>query len=525
MSVRNGRGTFDLRSVVAEETALRPVFLHPAPLEPVGTKTGSCEVKPQQGRLKFDFPSLSKESGPSGREKGLQVKKAVVKIGAAASTNTVTDKADLMRLTSMVDDLTLRLKRSSERAQAAEDQLKETHCCLLKERENATAVAKNISLERKVAQSKEASLLQEIATITKRSISKELYENAVAASVSAQSNVELLNEKVLRFEKETQEADSKLSAITEELVEMHARKSESASISEAYEQQNKQYENALLELSAAREQEKSASDELADVKRQLEEAVARAESAEMKLENAIVPEVEKKDANNDCVQGGMPFKKEQSIPSFPSTEDCDDYTSEDNETDNEDEGDCCEPKKCSVGDTVETEKTMNAVEMHAKYSLMRARLQELRTLIGSSQQPDPNHIAERDALYAEASALKARYECAFGSVAPSGKENRAPQRDTVGVFGTCLPPYKIPFGNTVAHKLSTLSPLGGAVCEGSNDCSTTTIENAKIAPTEKTDDCHNDAAHDQTADMVNAVMDDLRCFFLDAQARNAANCS
>ena len=291
MSIREGKGTFNLRSVVVEETASRPLFLSPAAVEhPFPQTTG--DTHNQASRLKFDFSPLAKKSATLTAAQSLDIKAAILKTNSVPNS---TDKSDVMRLTVMVDDLTLRLKRASERAHAAEAQLTKTHNCLVKEREDASRIARTISLERSAAQVKEVSLLKKISDISEHTVSNDAFQNAIAATVTAEDTIKALNKRVLDLEQTSQEDCAKLSAITEELIEMHACNSDN--IQRCTETQM-QYDGALEELCEARKQESIVSGDLIGVQSQLESCIKRASEAEEMLQSM----------KEECVKGEMPFK-------------------------------------------------------------------------------------------------------------------------------------------------------------------------------------------------------------------------
>lgn len=292
MSIRGGKDTFNLRSVVVEETASRPLFLSPAAVEHAFPQTKG-ETGNQASRLTFDFSPLANKKATLTAAQSLDIKAALFKTISAPNA---ADKTDVMRLTAIVDDLTLRSKRASERAHAAEAQLTKTHNCLVKEREYASRIARTVSLERSAAQAKEVSLLKKISDIGEHTVSNEAFENAVAATATAEHTVNALNKRVLDLEKTSQDDGAKLSAITEELIKMHASNSD---YRERCTGTQTQYNGALEELREARKQERIVSGDLVCVQSQLQSCIKRANEAEEMLQTM----------KDECVKGEMPFKR------------------------------------------------------------------------------------------------------------------------------------------------------------------------------------------------------------------------
>ena len=131
---------------------------------------------------------------------------------------------------------------------------------------------------------------------------------------------------------------------------------------------------------------------------------------------------------------------------------------------------------------------------------MREQIGNLQKNIEATDSPDHESLKERDVLHAKARALKNKYNSMFA------KENSAPQR---GVYGDFLPSYKLPFGDGIALKMATKPLNFGAAPEGHNDAK-------RIV---ESSDAH---VSDQTNDMINAVMVDMKEFLEEVHKREEA---
>ena len=185
------------------------------------------------------------------------------------------------------------------------------------------------------------------------------------------------------------------------------------------------------------------------------------------------------------------------------------------------------------------------IKMYAKYHAMRQRLSDIQTQINSSPvEYLPKLIEVRDGLYAEARVLKAKYDTIFGTVDGAHAKKEAEKENTPQVeasaeeehgasalprfriFGDEPPDYRVPFGSSMAHKMSIRCPLGGAVPEGHRDISVD-IGSYPVSPIsisaepESETDPEATGEHDSAGDMVNAVITDLTLFLKDVQNKSA----
>jgi len=581
MSVRvaSDPTAFNLRHVVTEEAAAKPFFLSRAMDTSAAAPTGgffttapaAVSAKPRSG-LKFDFTSLKQAEKPPS----LPLEHSVANIPDLKSTQfrnpfeqsrETSNKADVMRLTAMVDDLQARLKKSSDRAQAAESQLTKTHQCLVAERQNAASRAKAVNAEIGNAHVTEAALRAEIAKANKvvtQSVSSEKFEAAVSATLVADAAADKTRREMSVLKKQHVDSESKMSLMAQELIEMHSKNS-------AVETR---YSSAMKERDSAKAQQVQISTELDQARFALEEAHARAS----KFEDQLVT----LQSTHDATLAQMQLSHEAStgcgiVPVEPAIKMTDQQKAEEEEEADKtkksdtteaanDDSDADEfvvtstpPPPTPPEEAVEARaasmpssalrervhsRVPNPIKMYAKYHAMRQRLSDIQTQINSSPvEYLPKLIEVRDGLYAEARVLKAKYDTIFGTVDGAHAKKEAEKENTPQVeasaeeehgasalprfriFGDEPPDYRVPFGSSMAHKMSIRCPLGGAVPEGHRDISVD-IGSYPVSPIsisaepESETDPEATGEHDSAGDMVNAVITDLTLFLKDVQTKS-----
>jgi hypothetical protein len=568
---------FNLRHVVTEEAATKPFFLSrvmdTSAAAPTGgfftTAPAAVSGKSRSG-LKFDFTSLKQAEKPPS----LPLEHSVANIPDLKSTQfrnpfeqprDTSKQADVMRLTTMVDDLQTRLKKSSDRAQAAETQLTKTHQCLVAERQNAASRAKAVNAEIGTAHVTEAALRVEIAKANKvvtQSVSSEKFESAVSATLVAAAAAEKTRRDMSVLKKQQVDSESKMSLMAQELVEVHSKNS-------AVETR---YSSAVKERDSATTQQEKISAELDQARFALVEAHARASKFEDQLttlqstHDATLAQMQlSHGASTGC--GILPVEPAIKMTDQHEEEEEADKTKKSDTTEAaDDDSDADEfvvtptlPPPTPPEEAVEARavsmpsgalrervrsRVPDPIKMYAKYHVMRQRLSDIQTQINSSPVELPRLIEVRDVLYTEARVLKAKYDTIFGTVdgahakKDAEKEN-APQVEASAeeehgasalprfrIFGDEPPDYRVPFGSTMAHKMSIRCPLGGAVPEGHRDISVD-IGSYPVSPIsisaepESETDPEATGDHDSAGDMVNAVITDLTLFLKDVKNKSA----
>lgn len=485
------------------------------------------------------------------------------------------NKADVMRLTAMVEDLQARLNKSSDRAQAAETQLTKTHQCLVAERQNAASRAKAVNAEIGNAHATEAALRAEIAKANKvvtQSVSSEKFEAAVSATLVADAVAEKTRKEVEVLKKQQVDSESKMSLMAQELIVIREKNSTAET----------RYSSAVQERDSAKTQQAQISAELEQARFALAEAHARASKFENQLvtlqstHEATLAQMQlSQGASTGC--GMMPVEPIIKMTGHQKAEEeeeeavvVEDKTKKSDTTEAaEDDSDADEfvvtstpppptPPEAAVEARAASmpsgalrervrSRVPDPIKMYAKYHAMRQRLSHIQTQINSSPvEYLPRLIEVRDGLYTEARVLKAKYDTIFGTVdgahakKEAEKEN-APQVEASAeeeeeehgasalprfrIFGDEPPAYRVPFGSTMAHKMSIRCPLGGAMPEGHRDISVD-IGSYPVSPIsisaepESETDPEATGEHDAAGDMVNAVIADLTLFLKDVQTKS-----
>ena len=224
MSVRAVEDRFSLRSVVAEETASKPLVLVQTPL--TGNDFSSTPA-PKNG-LKFDFSKLQKSApkpSPSKIAEASLMESGKIPMSQSLKNpfaHNESSRADVMRLTAVVEDLNARLKKVTDKANHAEVQLQRAYTSLVAERNSANERTKSFNAQLGSARALEAQLREELAKSAKSATNvvqmpqQQKFEAAVAAAVAADDAVE-------KTQKEMEVLREKLASRDSEAVELEAQ--------------------------------------------------------------------------------------------------------------------------------------------------------------------------------------------------------------------------------------------------------------------------------------------------------------
>ena len=544
MSVRDP-SVFSLRQVAIAETEQRPFFMSKAPdstheksrLDGFFSSTSTTVPEKTKG-LKFDFTSIQQ-----------QHKKLVVSSGIPPrmeSTVNNTSKTshfrnafvhsvdtgnncDTMRLTVMVEDLQMRLKKASDRAKAVECQLTKTHQCLITERNKAASTATAVSKELGNAHVVENNLRSELHkanNIAKQSVSRERYDEVISANMLADSETVKTRKELSDTKKANSDAHEKINLLRHEMDEIHA-KSESIlnSVNGA---------NAIVteELEQAKHEKLQLSSELVVLQSCLRDEANRTSSVqgelqELKSTHAITVE------QLNLVHTPSEFVPVHEPPNIASEPTSMDFTSLDQQ------------HRTLTTDVTEVcyNKRADPVRMYNNYHKLRNRLSDVEMQIESSSQSCiPELLKRRDSLFLKASALKVKYDTIFGTDVNSTVESN--ETDGVNdenendiavlggatsvqfrIFGDAPPAYRVPLGSNMAHEMSAMCPLGGAVQEGHVDASfdigVYPVPLGSAIDQSVDNNPESTGNHDAKNDMVNAVVADLTEFMKDCQQRRS----
>jgi hypothetical protein len=563
---------FSLRQVVTEEAASKPVFLSMATQAPTQLASAAVAAKPGPG-LKFDFTSLRLADKPSS----LPIGRSVSNIQDLQASNLrnpfeqprdAGNKADVMRLTAMVDDLQTRLKTSSDRAHAVEIQLTRTHQCLLSERQNAASYAKTMNAEISSARLAESTLRTELANtkdVVMHSVSNDKFEAAVSATLAADAVSEKTRKELSALKIQHIELKRNTSIIEQEISSLRESKStadvECTSAVDERDRANQQHAQMSKELETTRSQLEEARTRTADVESQLLDLQSAHDANVAQVQLAKIAPIKcDMETNNDIkenarLSGELETTRSQLEEARTRTADLESQllglqsahdanvaqvqlakitsTKCDMETNNE-----CHEK--TDARAVGCNRVANPIKMYTKYHTIRNKLADIEIQMKKS---DPQYVHRledmRDDLYVEARLLKAKYDMIFGTDHGHGQEEKCEveregekenkpavvgaimeDKRSFEIFGDEPPDYRVPFGTSMAHQMSTMCPLGGAAPEGHRDVAIGSCTISPFSVSAEVDQTSPTGDDDSASDMVNAVIADLTHFLKDVKARS-----
>lgn len=555
MSVRAFDTRFNLRTVVEAETAARPLVLTQAPATDLPS-TDSAPSNSRGSRLKFDFGQLkpAPRAATPASVAGLRPAQFAVPISTASKQCGDTHRADVMRLTAVVDDLTSRLKKAQDRAVVAESHLQKTHTALASERTNATEKIKKLVTQLSVAHATESNLRSELSKAAKVAVPKSSnFKSAVEAAMAAEGAVEKNDKEVADLKSHLADKDVKIDALSSEIA---ALRTEGASLNDTSSSLQLKLSEAVKEAAEARGAEQQAVVELQNVTRELREAIQRAEEAEASAAAARVAsvaggeEVADQPSQTDldesivdqvvapmqeplpgsgnvacCAKCGSPPPDEQQLAS--------DATAGPIPSEN------APPVEAPVEAAPAPAIALDPIAMHAKYTQMRERVLKLTASIAKMQRSGqeeellPAMIGKRDEVYKRARALKSQYDSIFGAVDPdsvvklSGLErsNATRERGLLSEAGECefasvgdAPRPPCTYAISFAREMAANNVVGGAFDFGSYD-SGVQVGNLVFSPITKNGVVIGDDANEEDVEptehqaarngMVKAVLRDM----------------
>lgn len=557
MSVRAVESRFNLRTVVADETAARPLVLTQAPVTALFSQPAPSPAPSKPG-LKFDFSKIrgaTQSAQPKAAPK-LDLKPAQFAAPLKNPFEPSNNKADVMRLTAVVDDLTGRLKKATDRAVMAEGQLQKTHSALVTERNNASDRIKAANAQLGAAHATESQLRAELAKSVKTTppapaqAKTKSFDSAVSAVMAAEGAAE-------KTKKEMDALKSKLLAQDVEAKQMnqeiHELRADAAEANTKAMDLHRKFSDAAKEVAEARKAEREAladrdrvAEELENAKALLAQAIeAQAKEAAAHAETeAVEVGVAKEDAEADNA-----FPPQMAMSCCPK---CGSDMSESADVAAESidvsslSGDKPVNEYAHIENAPSTEVpvpaavAMDPIKTHARYSRLRERVMSLTASIARLQRNNQKDellagmIEKRDDLYKRAKELKAQYDTVFGAADPdsvvklSGMERFADGKpDDVIDVREAEESYYAPIGDapepcmsytiSFAREMARNCPVSGAFDFGSLDCGVG-VGKAMMKPITLNrvligDDVENGSEpterHEAHNDMVTAVVSDL----------------
>ncbi len=503
----------------------------------------------QSTGLKFDFSSIQAAPPPSKPQtetaKALATGPALtMSFKNAFDAPRETNKADVMRLTALVDDLNSRCKKANDRALAAETQLSRTQATLSTERSNAHARYNVLMTQLNSAKANEAALVKKLDAANATQVaSKQKFEQAVAATLAADEDASKKDATIIGLQAELENAQKKVSMVTEELIELNSK---NKAMDEAMRSMQVGVDSESSELKAAIAERDIAVKQRDAVSEQLAEAVSKSEMFASRLSAA--EEAARQATEVACA------------PPLTERVDQGEEVKAVEDTEEEEEENVTMVTRCAPPLEAKTELTVSEVtaelskssvvenacpiKMHARYEKLRERVMELSTRMqkleasNCSQERIDKVKLLRDKAYVKAVMLKASYDKIFGAYEPAPKQkpccdtevkatpepeptchNAPPQ--TYILFGE-RPLHSSGFGKSIAYKMASTSVhMGAAMNQTLHDCHVT-IGEAMVDPSAepKEPDLMGEeeptGRHDTTEDLVSAVIEDLSMFLKNA---------
>ena len=481
MSVRVPDGRFNLRQLVGGEEA--PLHAAEEPLEM--PERAPVSLGKFSG-LKFDFSSLQKAGLREAPFPVAAKPTGPVQLRNAFDANK--DHADVIRLSVLVDDLTARLRKATERVAAAEAQLQKTHSALVTERHNAAIKAASVDAELGAAKATHEKLRAEVTAAKAHSVPPAMLEAAIEAKNVSEEAVRIAKEELQKVKDDAEVDKKRMLLMNDELINVNDKRAlaeqaladTTSKLKQATEElEDAKAEESMAALARANVAEQLASEvaaatalkeKLDEVMRDRDNAYSRASEARMERDAVVGQVIEARQQRDDALE-------ESARSTAPVAVECAPYE----------------------GTQQKQQQLPDPVRMHKSYEGMRRKLASLAERIESGEDLE----AERQELYQEAASLKRRYDAIFGAVDPErmhvdydSEEDEAP-----------------PTGRWALSAAST-NPLGGAAHEGMADCCVE-IGSRIVRPFptgNHTEDTNGDA-------MVKAVVADLAAVLKDATVR------
>lgn len=507
MSIRPSEASrFSLRAVVAEEPLEERKFV----LNGIVHTPKPASAKDGGGKgLRFDFSSLQQKKPAT--DEAQRGKPFIAPMKNAFDVSNESSKADVMRLTIMVEDLNSRVKKASERAATAETQLQKTQIALMTERNNSASRIKAVSAELASARATESHLRAELSSAaskaSKQALKVDKFESAVASALAADKSVEATKKQMEALKVDVASSKQRVDMMTSELIEMHSKNSvANASVDEL----KSKVAAAEKELSLAKSAERKAVSERDALKSKLEEALLRASAAE-----ETAAELHKKSEES---------QKDEAPAEAPVEEDV------------------VPPVATAVSSPTERSNVPDPIKMHKKYQAMRTNVLSLSQKIveathsGLPEDTISKLTEKRSAAYIKAIKYKHRYDTIFGAVenetttdaaAPQGKGaafNAQPVSEPhYRVLGEA-PDACFPNVSSDAYKEACVPRFGMPINMGSSDCAqdigSVMLSAHTLEISVDAEDPEPTGNHDAQGDMINSVVSDLKAFLVDAKERD-----
>lgn len=382
---------------------------------------------------------------------------------------------DVMRLTAIVDDLNVRLKSATDRANVAETTLKKTHATLVFERNSISDRINSMNVQLGAAHAVETQLREQLvkaksATAAVRSKTTPDFRKAVSAAMVSEDVLEKSHNEIKTLKDELVKRDKDAEESLEIITKLRRDNAIQTDYASAADAMSTQYSIVVRELDDARNSEQTAKQELADVKVLLEQTKQSIQhSYTVEPQQQVVPVVVS--CFPKCSTPVGCYHENETTPNVESVSDAPPAFKQ-------------EPQPVAK----EFLFPLDPVKMHTRYNRMKDKMVQLTATIakmvesGQSETSISSLVEVRDELYAKAKELKLRYDTVFGTVEPDSviqindteasvrKPNATEEIEQLSYEPLGEPPdpprsYVVSF----ARELATTCPLGGAFDVGSYD--------------------------------------------------------
>ena len=534
MSVRVVESRFNLRSVVEEEAASRPLVVVQSPNP---ESSPSLKSAPKSA-LRFNFTSIQKPTTTNSRYQPISHPQPIPEdkclnmsynLKNSFASGFDSNRADVMRLTAVVEDLNTRLKKANDKTTLAESQLQCMRASVVAEKASYVEKLRVMNSQVAAAQNTEAKLRRELSSASKavseqHNTTTPKFEAAVAAAVAADKLSEKSRQKVDALEEQlseqlskTESAADEAKALKEKNVEMSSKMAElEVQLAKAMD-----LDSATGEAKALKEKNVEMSSKMAE----LEVGLAEAKESERKT-------LEERDSVAELLKIATE-KMDAMIITEANVSSPSSFTPSLNVESPE-----VDTAVSSIAQKVQTNVSNypDPIKMHARYNRMRDAIIKVSACIvaiesGEAQSDQVEDLrSKRDELFNRAKELKSRYDTIFGAVDPQSVveltsiQPKASNDDVVDNI-SFLPEGDSPSAPcthvvSFAKEMAQCCSLGGAFDFGSYD-SGVPIGNHFVTPimsnsarVEPTD------GHDAQNEMVNAVVADMTNFLKGIKQRD-----
>lgn len=400
MSLRGPTSSFSLRSDPVETPQLPPTK-HEA-----------------HSGIRFNLDTIGEVSSPFS----LPTTSSLVRFRMKQASPPDATKADVMRLTAVVDGLQSRYDKSTERATTAEAQLQRVSSALLAERSAAVAQAKKLGGEISCMKRSGAAMREQVANLQQQALKASERHESVAAQARAAEQKVVVAHKQLEDAKATCCSErEKNTALAEELVSLHA---ENKKAEKRVEELVGAHENALAQAAAAREQAVAASSartEATEMLRQAEMRTATAETRAVEVEAALQTARGQRSTELALeLQSARARAGAAEASASQFRKDLLAATSEIEEVRTKLEAARVELAAASAVAAAAPKRVghVDAVQMHAEYNELRGEVLRIAAEIATAAEGDDTTTLQvaRDQASAKAKEMKASYDTIFGAV-------------------------------------------------------------------------------------------------------------